>query len=437
MKRKMLIIITAVLFAVTACNKKGNDQSAQIAELAKQLNEMQAELDKAKSANTAPEEIAGMEAVVAEVAQEEQLFGAQIAKMKDDTLAEMDSKLLAMQAVINTAKSANAAPEKIAILEDVFNKAVQQYRVKGDAEYQREMQIQMDEAWADRERVQTAMPSEVASAKSTAAATTTPTTATPAKNTTAPEPAKSTTAATTPAASTATTPTVSTATITPATVAAPATPTSTTASAAPAQTAPATAATTPKRGLTIEGTVVTKYSPHPFDSSTEPTLITIPDGVTAIGEGAFYRCEKPINVILSNSVTAIERSAFDQCYLTSITIPNSVTTIGSQAFNDTALTSVTIPDSVASIGANAFRHCQRLTSVTIGSGVTNFRGNVFDLCLKLTSVTFRGTIPASDEAFFKSHIGPFGSQGNLPYIYLAEGPGTYTRPSGSKEWTKQ
>jgi len=68
----MLILCTiAVGMAATACNKKGDDQSAEIAALARQLNEMQAKLEAAKSANASPEEIARLEAAVAEAAQQE------------------------------------------------------------------------------------------------------------------------------------------------------------------------------------------------------------------------------------------------------------------------------------------------------------------------------------------------------------------------------
>jgi len=62
--------------------KKDDSQSAQIAELAKQLNEMQAKLEAAEKANAkleaaekanaAPEEIAKLESAVAEIAAEEQ-----------------------------------------------------------------------------------------------------------------------------------------------------------------------------------------------------------------------------------------------------------------------------------------------------------------------------------------------------------------------------
>ena len=84
--------------------------------------------------------------------------------------------------------------------------------------------------------------------------------------------------------------------------------------------------------------------------------VTISDGVTTIGNWAFYNCAS----------------------LTSVTIGDSVTTIGYVAFyHCTSLTSVTIPDSVTTIGNEAFMSCDSLISVTIGKGVTTMGYNMF------------------------------------------------------------
>lgn len=96
----------------------------------------------------------------------------------------------------------------------------------------------------------------------------------------------------------------------------------------------------------------------------------IPDGVTRIGNNAFYNCTS----------------------LTNVTIPNSMTSIGASAFyNCSGLTSIIIPDGVTTIGDNAFSDCTGLKSITIGNRVTSIRELVFDNCTGLTSITFTDT----------------------------------------------
>ena len=64
------------------------------------------------------------------------------------------------------------------------------------------------------------------------------------------------------------------------------------------------------------------------------------------------------SVLMENGVTGIGNFAFFECIsLTSMTIPDSVTCIGNCAFKDcSSLASVTIPDGVASIGVLSLIH---------------------------------------------------------------------------------
>ena len=116
------------------------------------------------------------------------------------------------------------------------------------------------------------------------------------------------------------------------------------------------------------------YAHHLYINGNEITNLVIPNGVTSIGNNAFYGFSGLTSVTIPNSVTSIESCAFYYCkYLTSVTIPNSVTSIGHSAFNNcSGLTSVTIPNSVTSIGYAAFTSCSGLTSVIVQSGNTIF-----------------------------------------------------------------
>ena len=125
--------------------------------------------------------------------------------------------------------------------------------------------------------------------------------------------------------------------------------------------------------LTISGTEMDDYeasgAPWSFQYK-KIKKVVIKDGVTNIGENAFYFCENITSVTIPNSVVNIGNSAFLYCSsLASITIPNSVTTIGKWAFYGcSSLTSITIPKSVTTIGDNVFIYCKNLNSIKVEQG---------------------------------------------------------------------
>ena len=158
---------------------------------------------------------------------------------------------------------------------------------------------------------------------------------------------------------------------------------------------------------------MTSIGEYAFLDCSNLTNMRIPGGVTSIGAGAFngtpfynnqpdglvvlgkvaykYKGMCPITVTIPDGVTSVGDSAFLDCgALMSVTIPNSVTSIGSHAFAGcSGLTSVTIPDSVTNVGAGAFYGCNELTNVTIGSGVTSLSPVTFTGCGKLWTAWYR------------------------------------------------
>ena len=140
-----------------------------------------------------------------------------------------------------------------------------------------------------------------------------------------------------------------------------------------------------------------------YPKGREYTTYNIPQGITAIGNSAFFCCDSLISVAIPDSVISIRDSAFSCCKsLTSITIPDSVTSIGDETFSScVSLTSVTIPDSVTSIGDSAFSSCVSLTSVTIPDSVTSIGDIAFSFCTSLTSITIPDSVTSiGDGAFY-------------------------------------
>ena len=139
-----------------------------------------------------------------------------------------------------------------------------------------------------------------------------------------------------------------------------------------------------------------------YDYKSYIKYVSLPDGVTSIGEWAFRDCSGLTSIEIPNRVTSIGSDAFDGCSgLTSVTIGNSVTSIGNTAFSYcTGLTSVTIPNSVTGIGDYAFYECYRLTSVTIGNSVTSIGSSAFGGCSSMTSVTIPSSVTIIGEGAF-------------------------------------
>ncbi len=106
--------------------------------------------------------------------------------------------------------------------------------------------------------------------------------------------------------------------------------------------------------------------------------VKVLDGVTNVGENAFYGCTSLTKVTLSSSVTDICDRAFDGC---------------------TALSSVTLTDGVVSIGSEAFSYCTALKTITLNEGLTTLGDKVFSQS-GLTEITLPSTLTTTGETVF-------------------------------------
>ena len=146
---------------------------------------------------------------------------------------------------------------------------------------------------------------------------------------------------------------------------------------------------------------VTNIGERAFYDCSSLTSITIPDSVTSIGTSAFNGCISLPSITLPDSVTSIGNFAFEWCSgLSSITLSNNITSIGDFAFHGCPSTSITIPDSVTSIGEMAFHSCSNLKSITIPDSVTSIESAVFYNCTSLTSITIPDSVTSIGEYTF-------------------------------------
>ncbi|MDE5755392.1 MAG: leucine-rich repeat protein, partial [Oscillospiraceae bacterium] len=116
---------------------------------------------------------------------------------------------------------------------------------------------------------------------------------------------------------------------------------------------------------------------------------TVPENVTVIGDGAFWKYDSLETIIIPDHVTEIGCAAFCSCTsLTAIEIPGSLTSISERTLEDcSSLTAITIPDSVTSIGDYAFMDCTSLTAITIPDRVTKIGVCAFGFCSALDAIT--------------------------------------------------
>ncbi len=165
------------------------------------------------------------------------------------------------------------------------------------------------------------------------------------------------------------------------------------------------------------------------------STIVIEDGVTGIGDYAFYQ-SGALNVYIPDSVTSIGQSAFYGSALLAVTIPGSVETIGNSAFRNCAnLTSASVSEGLEIIGDNAFRGCTALTHIDFPASITSVGAGAFMDCTEMVSVRFMpgGEVEIGDNLFSRCYKlmsvtlplnadcisdGMFASCSLLPQLYI-------------------
>lgn len=122
-----------------------------------------------------------------------------------------------------------------------------------------------------------------------------------------------------------------------------------------------------------------------FLACTSIVHVTIPNGITTIGEWTFHDCYTLKFLVIPNGVTTVAFGQFYQCLsLSKVVFPNSVTEIGSETFDRCyTLSDIVIPDKVTVLSSKMFQSCYALTNVSISGSVTSLGESVFYLSRKL------------------------------------------------------
>ena len=143
--------------------------------------------------------------------------------------------------------------------------------------------------------------------------------------------------------------------------------------------------------------------PYAFFNTRGIKSVTVSEGVTSIGEYAFFGCSVE-NVTISKTVTSIGDYAFATDTLRSVDIAEGVTEIGAWAFTGAAdLKEIHLPDSVSTISDCAF-YGTGLISVRIGKNLATVGTNAFGANYSLKEVVNDSSLSLSIGSEDYGHI---------------------------------
>ena len=124
------------------------------------------------------------------------------------------------------------------------------------------------------------------------------------------------------------------------------------------------------------------------------TTVVVVEGVTSVGDYAFYYLPALTTVHLPTTLTEVGDHAFAFCSaLTIVSIPEQVSAIGAGAFEGCgALSSIYLPPSVTQVGESAFAFCYSMKSFMATAPDIRVGKEAFLNCRSLGKLTFRSTV---------------------------------------------
>ena len=138
----------------------------------------------------------------------------------------------------------------------------------------------------------------------------------------------------------------------------------------------------------------------------ESGVLTLPESVKKIGNGAFANLSGLKTIIIPGTVKEIGTNAFtNNADLTRVVLQEGIEMIGDEAFKECDnLTTIELPESLRSIGSNAFQECSKLDNVIIPSQITRIEVATFYDCSNLTTIKLPENLQIIQDYAFSSCI---------------------------------
>lgn len=126
-----------------------------------------------------------------------------------------------------------------------------------------------------------------------------------------------------------------------------------------------------------------------FSGNVMLETVTIPEGITSICDGAFFYCKHLGEITLPDSLETVGEFVLAECgALREAHIGKNLKKLGARMFwGDMSLQSVTVPDTLTEIGELAFYNCEMLSGFDIPASVTEIGRYAFRSCGSLTEIT--------------------------------------------------
>lgn len=147
---------------------------------------------------------------------------------------------------------------------------------------------------------------------------------------------------------------------------------------------------------------LTRVGNYAFAECAYLEAVRLPDTVTEVGKNGFFACENLRFVTLSSKLERIEESGFERCVkLQWLELPHGLKSIGYQAFwRCESLLNIVVPETVTDLGMAVFAYCFSLVQAQIDAPITQVPQWLFYGCSSLGSVTLPASVKGADEYAF-------------------------------------
>lgn len=146
-------------------------------------------------------------------------------------------------------------------------------------------------------------------------------------------------------------------------------------------------------------------------------FVSIDESVASIGDFAFADCSLLQDISFCDTVTELGESAFDGCSaLMSVKLPSGIKEIENKTFaNCSSIEEITIPKGVETVADNAFSSCASLVKINIPASVIGISENAFDGCENLVICGYEDTFA---KVYAVKNDIPFKSTYSMELMYL-------------------